>query len=336
MEGCPGLRITKGEEVTTMEPMAEQSDACDPHRRSPIRSLVLWKALRRPLEVLLLIAVMLFLLVTSPNSTWAASEGQTHPAPGQRDDVVEELVRRFQLLEGRLRENERQREALITEMQHLKADLTELRSDGASLSDTGLVADSSTTGGEAQSQSTSPDETPAEEAPISDGQEHAEGHEGVNAGWDGGFYIRSSDGRFEFRPLGILHADFRAHKDEREINSDDTLATTFDIRRLRLGFEGFLFRDIDYSFEVNIDEDEAELIYAYLDFGQIPWSHVRVGQFKEPFSYEVLYPEKYLDFIERAHIVTAIAPAEDIGGMVHNLGHPYAGIFEYSMGKAFI
>jgi phosphate-selective porin OprO/OprP len=321
-----------GKEVTTMKPMAEQGDARDLHRRLPIPSLVTWRALLSPLGVLLPIAVVLFLLVTSPNSTRAESEAQAHPAPGQKDDVLEELVRRFQLLEERLRQNERERDVLIAEMQHLKTDLMKLESDATPLSDAGLAAGSSTTSAEGQRQSTSPDETPAEEIPLPDVSENADRHGGVNAGWDGGFYIRSSDGRFEFRPLGILHADFRAHEDEREINTGDTIATTFDIRRLRLGFEGFLFRDIDYSFEVNIDEDEAELIYAYADFGQIPWLHVRLGQFKEPFSYEVLYPEKYLDFVERAYIVTAVGPAEDIGGMVHNFGHPYAGIFEYAVG----
>lgn len=155
---------------------------------------------------------------------------------------------------------------------------------------------------------------------------------GLNAGWDGGFYVRSSDGAFEFRPIGILHTDFRAHEDESQINTDETLASTFDIRRLRLGFEGHVWRDTGYTFEVNFDDSEVELIYAYLNFGHIPWAQLRVGQFKEPFSYEVLYPEKYLDFVERSNVGSFVAPAEDIGLMVHNLRKPYADIFEYGLG----
>lgn len=153
-----------------------------------------------------------------------------------------------------------------------------------------------------------------------------------SAGWDKGPYIKSRDGRFEFRPVGILHVDFRGHEKERQINTDDTLASTFDIRRLRLGFEGFIFEKIGYNFEVNIDQDESELIFAYVNLGYIPWANLRIGQFKEPFSYEVLYPEKYLDFVERANITTSVAPAEDIGVMVHNFGQPYSGIFEYGAG----
>jgi phosphate-selective porin OprO/OprP len=124
----------------------------------------------------------------------------------------------------------------------------------------------------------------------------------------------------------------RGHEKERQINTGGTLASTFDIRRFRIGFEGRVFEKIGYNFEVNLDEDESELIFAYVNFGYVPWANLRLGQFKEPFSYEVLYPEKYLDFVERANITTSVAPAEDIGIMLHNLGRPYAGVFEYGLG----
>ncbi len=101
----------------------------------------------------------------------------------------------------------------------------------------------STAGDAGQGQPTSADETPVPETPAPGTQDRPEDDEGVTASWDGGFYVRSSDGNFEFRPLAILHADFRWHDDARQINVDETLAATFDIRRLRLGFEGFLFED---------------------------------------------------------------------------------------------
>ena len=154
----------------------------------------------------------------------------------------------------------------------------------------------------------------------------------VEAGWDGSFYLRSADGSFEFRPVGILHADLRVHENEYQINTSETLARTFDIRRLRLGFEGLLYRQTGYTFEVNVDDGHADLIYAYLNFQRFSQAQVRVGQFKEPFSYEVLYPEKYLDFVERSNISTSVAPAEDIGIMLHNLGRPYRSWLEYGVG----
>lgn len=242
--------------------------------------------------------------VTSDRACAEATDESSSTA-SRRDEAHEQLVRRFELLEAHLRESDQQRELLISEIQELKEDLTKLQTDQISVGGEALAADASIA--------------------TDKGLE-------TNAGWDGGFYVRSSDESFEFRPLGILHADFRGHDEAQQINTDGTLATTYDIRRLRLGFEGKLFDDIDYSFEMNFDEDESELIYAYLDFGHIPWAHLRLGQFKEPFSYEVLYPEKYLDFVERANIVSAVAPAEGIGAMVHNLRNPYAGKFEYGLG----
>ena len=60
---------------------------------------------------------------------------------------------------------------------------------------------------------------------------------------------------------------------------------------------------------MNVDDGHADLIYAYLNFQRFSQAHVRVGQFKEPFSYEVLYAEKHLDFVERSNIATSVAPA---------------------------
>lgn len=223
------------------------------------------------------------------------------------DKGYQELLRRIETLEKRLQDSETKREALAEEVNRLKAEKP----------------------AKAEPQVLEKKETIAQ-APEQ--PEPPESVSGVTAGWDKGPYIKSRDGRFEFRPVGILHADFRGFEKERQINTDETLASTFDIRRLRMGFEGFIFEKIGYNFEANIVGDESELIFAYVNFGYIPWANLRIGQFKEPFSYEVLYPEKYLDFVERANITASVAPAEDIGIMVHNFGQPYAGIFEYGAG----
>jgi len=273
--------------------------------------------------VLLGITMLCTVIVPVPGALAQSAAG----SPGS-DAKYEELLRRMEVLEERLQESEAQRKELTEEVRHLKTDL-----------DTAVAGKQAPQAPKTAAAKREPQPEVAEEAPAlaeeppSAPVAVAPGPlGGATAGWDKGFYIRSTDGRFELRPIGILHVDFRGHEDERQINTDQTLASTFDIRRLRLGFEGFLFNDIGYTFEVNIDDGEAELIYAYLNFGYLPWANLRIGQFKEPFSYEVLYPEKFLDFVERSNIATSVAPAEDIGVMVHNFGNPYAGIFEYGIG----
>lgn len=151
-------------------------------------------------------------------------------------------------------------------------------------------------------------------------------------GFDHGFYIRSKDGAFVFRPFGLIHTDFRLIQGGSQINNDETLATTFQTRRLRLGFEGTLYGKVDYALETNVGSGGAELIFAWMNFGYIPSANIRVGQFKEPFNYEVLLPEKYLNFIERSIVATVVSPAEDVGLMIHNFGNPAGGIFEYGAG----
>jgi phosphate-selective porin OprO and OprP len=189
------------------------------------------------------------------------------------DKGYQELLRRIETLEKRLQDSETKREALTEEVNRMKAEKPA----------TPITQEQKAPVAQAAVQT-------AASAPVN----------GVTAGWDKGPYIKSRDGKFEFRPLGILHLDFRGHEKEKQINNNDTLSSTFDVRRFRMGFEGFIFEKIGYNFEMQFDEDESEVIFAYINFGYIPWANLRVGQFKEPFSYEVLYPEKYLDFVERA------------------------------------
>lgn len=153
-----------------------------------------------------------------------------------------------------------------------------------------------------------------------------------SSGFDNGFFIRSADSSFVFQPFGLIHTDLRVINKGMQINSDETQASTFLIRRLRFGFEGTLYKNIDYDLEANIVSHSVELIFAWINFGYFPNAQIRVGQFKEPFSYEVLMPEKYLDFIERSMNATVLSPAEDIGIMVHNFGKPLGGFFEYGIG----
>ncbi|MEW6585207.1 MAG: porin, partial [Nitrospirota bacterium] len=250
-------------------------------------------------NIRIFMAVVLFVAIVFPAVTIAQeSSGKTG------DKKYDELLRRIEALENRLQDSESKREALAEEVKRLKT--------------------------EKQAAQAAPEQKDTTAAVMQ--PETPETATGMTAGWDKGPYVKSRDGRFEFRPVGILHLDFRGHEKERQINTDETLASTFDVRRFRIGFEGFVFEKIGYDFEANIDGDESELIFAYVNFGYVPWANVRVGQFKEPFSYEVLYPEKYLDFVERANVTASVAPAEDIGVMVHNFGRPYAGILEYGLG----
>jgi len=153
-----------------------------------------------------------------------------------------------------------------------------------------------------------------------------------SAGYDNGFYIRSADSSFVWHPFGLIHTDLHLIPTGSQIYTDNTQASTFLARRLRIGFEGKLFRKIDYDLEANVGSGGTELIFAWMNFGYSREVQLRIGQFKEPFSYEVLLPEKYLNFIERSMAATVISPAEDIGMMVHNLGSPIGGILEYGAG----
>lgn len=300
---------------------SKQRDAKRRFSTKPARSPDPFQLFSLRLKAVLLGMITVYIGVMVPTSfAFGESSDRSTGAEAKYD----EMLRRVQALEERLRKSEAMRERLAEDVERLKRDLQ------AEKSGKQVLEAPETTASQPEPQQEVP-EALEEEPPSAEMRGPSGPLDGITAGWDKGFYIRSKDGNFEFWPIGILQVDFRGHEDEAQINTDDTFSSTFDIRRLRLGFEGFMFRDIGYTFEVNIDEDEAELIYAYLNFGYIPWANLRIGQFKQPFNYEILYPEKFLDFMERAMIAT-IGPAEGVGLMVHNLGNPYAGLFEYGIG----
>ena len=69
----------------------------------------------------------------------------------------------------------------------------------------------------------------------------------MSAGYDHGFYICNVDGSFVWHPFGLIHTDLRLQPNGSQINTDNTQASTFLTRRLRLGFEGQLYGNIDYD-----------------------------------------------------------------------------------------
>lgn len=90
-----------------------------------------------------------------------------------------------------------------------------------------------------------------------------------SSGFDNGFFIRSADSSFVFQPFGLMHTDIRVINKGMQINSDESQASTFLIRRLRFGFEGTLYKKIDYDLEANIVSSSVELIFCVDKF----WIH---------------------------------------------------------------
>ena len=147
---------------------------------------------------------------------------------------------------------------------------------------------------------------PAPTAPAGDGLS------AITGGWDGNqFSLRSADGNFTFHP-GVT-ADFRDITTYREHvpaggggselkqGGYDT-QNGFDVARLRLLFDGTVFRQVSYFVQFSADQGQSlTLLDAAVSyrFGTSPFT-VKVGQFKDPVWHERNLSEAYLLAVDRS------------------------------------
>lgn len=113
----------------------------------------------------------------------------------------------------------------------------------------------------------------------------------------------------------------RVHLDYRQF-SQDTAASTFDMRRAYLTLQGkwndYLTWDVtgDFAQTTVTQLDVAWMNIAYSDAVQ-----ARFGQFKMPFSIEELSSSRFLDFQERS-LVNGLVPQKERGAMIHGIPMP--------------
>ncbi|MBI1914450.1 MAG: hypothetical protein HYS12_06885 [Planctomycetes bacterium] len=141
------------------------------------------------------------------------------------------------------------------------------------------------------------------------------------AGWDDkrGFYLRSSDNKFNLRLTGQIQGDYRAFLD----GDDRTDIDTFLVRRARLGIEATVFNA--YEFRLLPDFSNAQtpggpaqtrIQDAYLNVHYWDAFQFEIGKFKQPFSYEQLIQDRFVPTLERS-MIDQLVPARDEGVMVH-------------------
>lgn len=123
--------------------------------------------------------------------------------------------------------------------------------------------------------------------------------------------IKSADGQFEIKARGRLFVDGGLVEDDDE--AFDTRAT--ELRAARLGVEGTAWRDFEFLFEIDFEDDEVDITDAYIDYAgeAIDPAFVRVGQFKTPNSLEEQTSNRFTTFMERAAFTDAFELDRRVG-----------------------
>ncbi|MBI5787604.1 MAG: hypothetical protein HZA78_01945 [Candidatus Schekmanbacteria bacterium] len=117
-----------------------------------------------------------------------------------------------------------------------------------------------------------------------------------------------------------------------EYKEGDIAERTSDlnIRRARISFEGNMYPEVAYKFEVALDGmEDLSMKDASLTFGQLgPYAQLRVGQFKTPFSRQRIASSGKLQMIDRSPI-EKLYPGRDIGFELS--GKNILGVLDYGV-----
>lgn len=162
----------------------------------------------------------------------------------------------------------------------------------------------------------------------------------VTAKYKDGIVFESGDGNFSTAINGRVHADYRTFDYSDGVNTAPPGVTnsianvtnipdTFDIRRARIGmkakFKEYYEAEVvaDLGGTANTASTSTTLDVGYLNIAWWKPVQFRFGQFKMPMNLEELTSSNNIDFMERS-FVNQLAPAKEIGAMVHGL--PYTGV----------
>jgi phosphate-selective porin OprO and OprP len=127
--------------------------------------------------------------------------------------------------------------------------------------------------------------------------------------YENGLILRTGDGRLSIKLNGRVSSNFFFF----EPNTTQTDTQTID--RARLGVEMVAYKYFKLRFE-NDFTSSSGLRDAYLAMNYFPEANLQVGQYKTPFSFEELRSKRYIDFVERAAVVSGtVDPSRDIGIM---------------------
>jgi phosphate-selective porin OprO/OprP len=140
--------------------------------------------------------------------------------------------------------------------------------------------------------------------------------------FDEGYFFVGPDDLLKFK--GYAQMDFYTPLSESPGHSE------FLIRRARLAATGYLQQNFRYMLYTRFDGGKVQLNEAFLESRHLAFAHLRVGQFKVPFSLSNLTSSSQINFVERPLVVDNLSPAYDIGAML--FGQAFKERIDYAMG----
>jgi Phosphate-selective porin O and P len=136
------------------------------------------------------------------------------------------------------------------------------------------------------------------------------------AGYDKNFFLQSEDGAFRLEVGARVQPRFTYEV----LDGDTKDKANFSVNRARLRVSGNVFeKELTYKFEADFGKGTVALKDFYVDYGFISkMLHLRIGQFKKPFSRPGITSSGNLETNERPLSDRNFGSGRDQGAMLHN------------------
>ncbi|MBI4614260.1 MAG: hypothetical protein HY720_11665 [Planctomycetes bacterium] len=144
------------------------------------------------------------------------------------------------------------------------------------------------------------------------------------AGYDGKFFMGSTDDNFRLQIGGYGQAD------SRWFPTSYPPTDTFFLRDMRPSIDGKLWKYYEFKIQFELNTSTNNIRDAWLNFHYIDELQFKVGQHKHPFCRDDLRGADATDFIDAPYITRFISPSRDSGASFH--GKLFDGIVEYGVG----
>ena len=145
----------------------------------------------------------------------------------------------------------------------------------------------------------------ADEADIQRAIDYVKKHEQDGSVKPNGMGLISADGESSVNITGMVHFDAHSvdsglpHLSDKDSAS---IANAFEFRRVRLGVNGTVFKDVDYEVIVNATGTDTNILdTGFLNFSANKDAQIRVGRFRQPYSLESMTKDSSIDFLERSY-----------------------------------
>jgi phosphate-selective porin OprO/OprP len=152
----------------------------------------------------------------------------------------------------------------------------------------------------------------------------------LRAYWKEGLRLDSGDGNFKLKIGGRIQNDFMWASEDNDVKNDTVVPSGgsaigdqhdgAEFRRVRLYTSGLVYGNVEFKLQFDFAGGDADLKDAFLSFTDFPYSGLKVGHFKEPFSLDELTSSKYIMFMERA-LPNAFAPGRNVGVMLFDTAY---------------